>query len=222
MRERDTERPALRIRNSSSANSRGLRSTTRSPCVTRRVSVSSVKSPTLRVASWCRSSRSSATRSICTRAKPTAAESRCGVPDHGFQILGGSPPALLLQVLHVRREERSQERTRSDLERRQLFLGGGVGVQGDHGAGVEPVEGVRRVTTEQPDMSGLAEVARETREIAVRIRDQRRDQGTVLEMLAQGEHQLVILEIGEKHFQRRVCSAQERLDGGVVVLAPAA
>src|SRR5437588_542701 len=31
MRERDTERPALRIRNSSRANSRGLKSTTRPP-----------------------------------------------------------------------------------------------------------------------------------------------------------------------------------------------
>src|SRR2546422_706414 len=38
MRERETVRPAFRIRNSSSANSRGLRSTTRSSCVTRRAS----------------------------------------------------------------------------------------------------------------------------------------------------------------------------------------
>ena len=71
-------------------------------------------------------------------------------------------------------------------------------------------------------MSGLAEVAREAREIAVGIRDQRRDQGTVLEMLAQGEHQLVILEVGEKHLERGAGSAEERFDGRVVVLAPAA
>src|SRR2546430_10748229 len=37
---------------------------------------------------------------------------------------------------------------------------------------------------------------------AVRIGDQRRDQGTVLEMLAQGEHKLVVLEIGEKGLER--------------------
>src|SRR5204863_343053 len=60
------------------------------------------------------------------------------------------------------------------------------------------------------------------REIAVGIRHQRRDQGTVLEMPAQGEEELVVLEIGEKRLERGAGATEECLDGRVVILAPAA
>src|SRR5882762_2033410 len=91
----------------------------------------------------------------------------------------------------------------------------------DQRAVIELVEGVRRVTTEQPNLSGLAEIAGQPREIAVGIRDQRRDQRAVFEMLPQGEHELVALEIGEKRLERGACPSEEGLDGGVVILAPA-
>src|SRR6185312_9037947 len=103
-----------------------------------------------------------------------------------------------------------------------LLLGRGVGIQGQHRALIELVEGVRRVTTEQPNLSGLAEIARQPREVAVGVRDERRNQGTVFEMLPQGEHELVALEIGEKRLERGACPTEEGLDGGVVILAPAA
>src|SRR2546421_2276323 len=147
--------------------------------------------------------------------------SRSGVPDHDFQILGGSLATLFLEIVHVRREERSQKAIRRDLERRQLLLGGRVGIEGNHRALIELVEGVRRVAIEQPYVSRLAEVPRQPREIAVGIRDQGRDQGTVLEVLAEGKHELVALEIGEKRLERGAWPTQEGLDRRVVILAPA-
>src|SRR2546430_17371365 len=63
--------------------------------------------------------------------------SRSGVPDHDFQILGGSFATLFFEIVHVRREERSQKAIRRDLERRQLLLGGRVGIQGNHRALIE-------------------------------------------------------------------------------------
>src|SRR5207249_6991444 len=98
-----------------------------------------------------------------------------------------------------------------DLERRQLLLGGGIGIQGDHRALVEPVEGVGRVAIEQPDVSGLAEVSRQPREVAVRIGDQRGDQGPILEMLAEREYELVALEIGERS-EEHTSELQSRFD----------
>jgi hypothetical protein len=71
-------------------------------------------------------------------------------------------------------------------------------------------------------VGGFAEVSRQTREIAVGVRDQSRDERTVLEVLAQGEHELVVLEIGEKNLERGACATNEGLDRGVVILAPAA
>jgi len=41
-------------------------------------------------------------------------------------------------------------------------------------------------------------------------------------MVAQGEHELVVLEIGEKRLERGARSTAEGLDRGVVILAPAA
>ncbi|PYO28155.1 MAG: hypothetical protein DMD73_06665 [Gemmatimonadetes bacterium] len=68
--------------------------------------------------------------------------------------------------------------------------------------------------------AGSREVARQTREIPVGVRDQRPDQGAVLEMLPQGEHELMALEIGEKHLERSAGAAEEGLDRCVVILAP--
>src|SRR2546430_14350823 len=84
--------------------------------------------------------------------------SRSGVRDHDFQILGGALAALLSEVVHVRREKRSQKAVGGELERRQFFLGGRVGVQGAHGAVVETIEGVRRVGGETPYLDRFAEV----------------------------------------------------------------
>jgi hypothetical protein len=50
--------------------------------------------------------------------------------------------------------------------------------------------------------------------VAFLVRDQRRDQRTVLEMFAQREHELVVLEIGEKGVERGACSTKEGLDRG--------
>src|SRR5207244_3718208 len=81
MRDRDTVRPAFRIRYSRSANSRGLRSTSRPFCVTRRVRGSSVRLPTASIASlWRRPARR---MSACTRAIP-----RLGL-DHAVALLAG-------------------------------------------------------------------------------------------------------------------------------------
>src|SRR3989449_1089404 len=97
-----------------------------------------------------------------------------------------------------------------------------VGIQGNHRAVGELVERVRRVTPEQPYVGGFAEGPRQTREVAVGIPDQGRDQRTVLEMFAQRVHELVILEIGQKNLERGARSSNEGLDRGVVILTPAA
>src|ERR1041385_361056 len=101
---------------------------------------------------------------------------RSGIRDHGFQILRGPLPTLFLEVLDIRREELCQYAVGGDLERRQLFFRSGVGIQGNHRGGVEPVERVRRVTPEQPYVGGFARVPRQTREIAVSIPDQSRSE----------------------------------------------
>src|SRR5205823_13326257 len=64
------------------------------------------------------------------------------VRDHDFEVLGGPLATLFPEVVHVGREERSQDAVRGDLERRQLLRGGVIGREGAHRTLVEPVDGV--------------------------------------------------------------------------------
>src|ERR1043166_712680 len=141
--------------------------------------------------------------------------------DDRLEALGDPLPAFLLQVGDVPGDELADGAVVGDFERREVLPGDAVGVERHHRALIETVEGEGGIAGEEPDVSGLPVLPRQPAEIPVGVDHHAGDLRPVVEVLAEREHQLVVLEVGQEDFERRAVALQEFPDGGVVVLAPA-
>src|ERR1043166_578352 len=170
-----------------------------------------------RMARWLRRSHREARRAVAI----PLGEGHVRAADDRLEALGDPLPAFLLQVGDVPGDELADGAVVGDFERREVLPGDAVGVERHHRALIETVEGEGGIAGEEPDVSGLPVLPRQPAEIPVGVDHHAGDLRPVVEVLAEREHQLVVLEVGEEDFERRAVALQEFANGGVVVLAPA-